>query len=135
MTNDFKPVDEPGRCMSVHWHLPTQCTLPSTHRENWHETIHPGNGNPIRYNYTSSRTEEMRHGVWHNLVIPKPVPAAEAELRARIADAIGRLKLDYRSMKEFTALDHAERIARGPLLEQGAIRLELCEECLTDAEL
>lgn len=39
-------------------------------------------------------------------------PEGAAQLRTRIAEAIGRLKLDYRGAEAFTALDHAERIAR-----------------------
>lgn len=61
-----EPTDDP-RCASVHWSLPVQCVLPSTHAENWHEAWHPETGNRMRYRYPSRRTEELHHDEWHTV--------------------------------------------------------------------
>jgi len=72
---------DPNRCLSVHWALPVQCVLASTHRENWHETRHPDTGNRIRYRWPITATEEHHDGAWHPLAIAKPPnPAVEREL-------------------------------------------------------
>jgi hypothetical protein len=65
---------DPNRCLSVHWSLPVQCVLPSSHRENWHEAWHPESGNRLRYrrSYGNFRTEDLHHGEWHDLKIPPP---------------------------------------------------------------
>jgi hypothetical protein len=65
---------DPNRCLSVHWNLPVQCVLPSSHRENWHEAWHPQTGNRIRYrrSYGNFTTEELHHGEWRDLEIPPP---------------------------------------------------------------
>lgn len=66
------PSDE-SRCISVHWNLPVQCVLPSSHRENWHEAWHPQTGNRIRYQRSMGgyATEELNDG-WHDMEIPPP---------------------------------------------------------------
>lgn len=65
---------DPNRCLSVHWNLPVQCVLPSSHCENWHEAWHPQTGNRMRYrrSYGNFTTEELHHGEWHDLQIPPP---------------------------------------------------------------
>ncbi|MDX3027874.1 hypothetical protein [Streptomyces scabiei] len=65
---------DPNRCISVHWNLPVQCVLPSSHRENWHEAWHPQTGNRMRYrrSYGNFATEDLHHGEWHDLQIPPP---------------------------------------------------------------
>lgn len=67
-----EPADDDNRCESTHWSLPVQCVLPSSHRENWHEAWHPETGNRLRYRYPGSLTEELHHGEWHPLFLPKP---------------------------------------------------------------
>ena len=67
-------MSDENRCISVHWNLPVQCVLPSSHRENWHEAWHPQNGNRIRYrrSFGNFATEDLHHGAWHDLEIPPP---------------------------------------------------------------
>lgn len=72
---EIKPdLSDKARCVSVHWSLPVQCVLPSSHRENWHEAWHPENGNRIRYrrSFGNFVTEDLHHGEWHDLQIPPP---------------------------------------------------------------
>lgn len=66
-------LTDKNRCVSVHWSLPVQCVLPSSHRENWHEAWHPQNGNRLRYrrSFGNFITEELNDG-WHDLQIPPP---------------------------------------------------------------
>lgn len=66
-------LTDKNRCVSVHWNLPVQCVLPSSHRENWHEAWHPQTGNRLRYRRSmgSYVTEELNSG-WHDLQIPPP---------------------------------------------------------------
>ncbi|MFD6551280.1 hypothetical protein [Streptomyces sp. NPDC058398] len=63
-----------SRCISVHWSLPVQCVLPSSHRENWHEAWHPKSGNRLRFQRSMGgyRTEELHHGEWHDLQLAPP---------------------------------------------------------------
>ena len=71
---EIKPdLSDSNRCISVHWTLPVQCVLPSSHRENWHETWHPQNGNRLRYRRSMGgyATEELLDG-WRDLKIPPP---------------------------------------------------------------
>lgn len=72
---EIKPdLSDESRCISVHWNLPVQCVLPSSHRENWHEAWHPQNGNRLRYrrSYGNFVTEDLHHGEWHDLQVPPP---------------------------------------------------------------
>lgn len=66
-------LSDPTRCISVHWALPVQCVLATTHRDD-HETWHPETGNRLRYTAEGGafRTEELHHGAWHRLQIPPP---------------------------------------------------------------
>ena len=71
---EIKPdLTDKNRCVSVHWNLPVQCVLPSSHRENWHEAWHPQTGNRLRYrrSFGAYVTEELNDG-WHDLQIPPP---------------------------------------------------------------
>lgn len=71
---EIKPdLSDPNRCVSVHWNLPVQCVLPSSHRENWHEAWHPQTSNRIRYRRSMGgyATEELNDG-WRDLQIPPP---------------------------------------------------------------
>lgn len=67
-------LSDESRCISVHWSLPVQCVLPSSHRENWHEAWHPESGNRLRYrrSFGSFATEDLHDGEWHDLQIPPP---------------------------------------------------------------
>lgn len=67
-------LSDESRCIFVHWNLPVQCVLPSSHRENWHEAWHPQTGNRIRYrrSYGNFVTEDLHHDEWHDLEIPPP---------------------------------------------------------------
>lgn len=67
-------MSDENRCISVHWSLPMQCVLPSSHRENWHEAWHPETGNRLRYrrSFGNFATEDLHHGEWHDLQIPPP---------------------------------------------------------------
>lgn len=97
-------LSDQSRCISVHWSLPVQCVLPSTHRENWHEAWHPQSGNRIRYRRTLGiyRTEELRDGGGHTLEIPPPdfdTAAIQARVQAApegpwfLSDCEGELKI------------------------------------------
>jgi len=63
-----------NRCISVHWSLPVQCTLPASHRENNHQTWHPQTGARLRYQRTMGtwRTEALTEDGWERLEIPPP---------------------------------------------------------------
>lgn len=128
ITPGLPNLSDPNRCASTHWHLPAQCELPPTHRDNWHQTTHPETGNPLRYRPPAGTTEEQIHGQWHQLIIPKPVRDEERKLREEIAAAIDSIKQDY-PVAAFTALVHAEQIARGPLLREGKVTREVCGYC------
>jgi len=67
-------LSDENRCISVHWNLPVQCVLPSSHRENWHEAWHPESGNRLRYrrSFGNFATEDLHHSEWHDLQIPPP---------------------------------------------------------------
>jgi hypothetical protein len=67
-------LSDESRCISVHWSLPVQCVLPSSHRENWHEAWHPETGNRLRYRSSMGgfASEDLHHGEWHDLEIPPP---------------------------------------------------------------
>jgi len=67
-------LSDKSRCVSVHWNLPVQCVLPSSHRENWHEAWHPETGNRLRYRRSMGgfASEDLHHGEWHDLQIPPP---------------------------------------------------------------
>lgn len=72
---EIKPdLSDQSRCISVHWSLPVQCVLPSSHRENWHEAWHPESRNRIRYrrSFGVFRTEELSNGGWNALEIQPP---------------------------------------------------------------
>lgn len=87
-------LSDPQRCISVHWNLPVQCELAPSHRENWHETTHPGTGNRLRYRYPGRLAEELRDGEWRPIAAPtepfEPIdPDTERSLRRMVQDGIG----------------------------------------------
>lgn len=66
-------LSDASRCVVVHWSLPVQCVLPSSHRDD-HEAWHPQTGNRIRFcrESVSPTTHELHDGAWHDLAIPGP---------------------------------------------------------------
>lgn len=86
-------TSDPARCISTHWSLPAQCTLSSSHRENWHETRHPESGLRMRYRYGPGvcATEEWRDNEWRDLGIPGPDNRGREQLLAEIGRLNGEL--------------------------------------------
>lgn len=87
-------TSDPTRCISVHWQLPAQCKLPSSHRENWHETTHPETGYRMRYRYPGRLTQVLHNDIWRPVNAPRepfdPIGADEERaLRILVADGVG----------------------------------------------
>ncbi|MFI0718882.1 hypothetical protein [Streptomyces sp. NPDC021224] len=66
-------LSDPNRCVVVHWVLPVQCVLPSSHRED-HEAWHPQSSNRIKFcgESVAPSTHELHDGAWHLLDLPRP---------------------------------------------------------------
>lgn len=95
---EIKPdLSDESRCISVHWNLPVQCVLPSSHRENWHEAWHPQNGNRLRYrrSYGNFVTEDLHHGEWHDLQLPPPGGFCSDQYNGHFGDSNVRCTEQY----------------------------------------
>lgn len=107
----MKPdLTDENRCISVHWQLPVQCELPSSHSENWHESRHPESARPIRYRRSMGvwATEEMlEDGTWYDLRIPAPTPF-------RVVTLCGSMKFYPRMLEVASKLTTAGRIVLMP---------------------